>query len=106
VVEEKGPFLERLVKEALYGTAAAPRVLGERDERGAPLLPAAGVLDADAIARAIGPRLLDRAELPAARDRLDELAAIAARGEARLGAHRTPFFCSGCPHNASTVAAD
>ncbi|MBB4665121.1 indolepyruvate ferredoxin oxidoreductase family protein [Conexibacter arvalis] len=106
VVEEKGPFLERLVKEALYGAPAAPRVLGQRDERGAALVPAAGVLDADAIARAIGPALLRRAELPAARARLEELEAIAGRAEASLGARRTPFYCSGCPHNASTVADD
>ena len=34
VVEEKGPFLERLVKEALYGIASPPLIVGERDDRG------------------------------------------------------------------------
>jgi indolepyruvate ferredoxin oxidoreductase len=106
VVEEKGPFLERLVKDALYGGPATPLVTGERDERGAPLLPAHGTLDADAIARGVGARLLLRAELPQVRARLERLDAVAARPAAVLGARRTPFFCSGCPHNSSTVAPD
>ena len=42
VIEEKGPFLERFVRDALYGGPATPPVLGQRDERGAPLVPAYG----------------------------------------------------------------
>lgn len=108
VVEEKGPFLERLVRDALYGGPARPLVTGERDERGAPLVPAHGTLDADTLARAIGGRLLARhdGELTSVRARLDELATVAARGAVDLRAARTPFFCSGCPHNSSTVAPD
>lgn len=108
VVEEKGPFLERLVKEALYGGPHHPPVLGERDDRGAPLLPAHGTLDADAIAEALGARLLARGEGDPGpiRARLEELRAIAQRPAAQLGARRMPFFCSGCPHSASTAADD
>jgi indolepyruvate ferredoxin oxidoreductase len=104
VVEEKGPFLERLVKEALYGMPRPPRIVGERDERGAPLVPVVGALDSDAIARAVAARLLAFHDLPAVRARLDQLDAIAARRSGDLGATRTPYFCSGCPHNSSTVA--
>src|SRR5918997_7219674 len=57
VAEEKGPFVETLLKEALYGTAGAPPILGKRDEQGAPLLPAELDLDADVIARAVAARL-------------------------------------------------
>jgi indolepyruvate ferredoxin oxidoreductase len=106
VVEEKGPFLERLVKEALYGVPRPPRIVGERDERGTPLVPVVGALDSDAIARAVAGPLLAFHDLPAVRARLDQLDAIAARRSGDLGATRTPFFCSGCPHNASTVADD
>ncbi|HEU4598942.1 MAG TPA: indolepyruvate ferredoxin oxidoreductase family protein, partial [Solirubrobacterales bacterium] len=106
VVEEKGPFLETAVKEALYGSAGAPAVTGKRDERGAPLLPAYGVLDADAIARAVGARLLAREDLPAVRAHLDRLDAVAARPATRLSSPRVPFFCSGCPHNSSTLAPE
>jgi indolepyruvate ferredoxin oxidoreductase len=108
VVEEKGPFLERLVKEALYGGPVAPLVTGARDDRGAPLLPAHGTLDADAIATALGARLLVRGDgdLEGVRARLEQLGAVAARPAAALGAQRMPFFCSGCPHSASTAAPD
>ena len=34
VAEEKGPFVERLLKEVLYGAPDAPRILGKRDEQG------------------------------------------------------------------------
>jgi len=106
VVEEKGPFLERLVKEALYGFKSAPLVVGERDASGEPLVPNAGVLDADVIARAVGQRLLVHADSSSVRARLEALDAVAGRGQITLGARRTAFFCSGCPHNTSTVADD
>ena len=60
VAEEKGPFVETLLKEILYGMPAAPRVLGKRDDRGELLLPAELDLDADLIARAIAARLAAR----------------------------------------------
>jgi indolepyruvate ferredoxin oxidoreductase len=106
VVEEKGAFLETAVKEALYATAAAPRVVGKRDEHDQPLVPGHGVLDADEIARAIGRRLLAREDLPEVRAHLERLDAVASRPVTKLDATRTPFFCSGCPHNSSTVAPD
>ena len=34
VVEEKGPFVETQLKEALYGAPDAPRIVGKRDEHG------------------------------------------------------------------------
>ena len=57
MVEEKGPFLETPLKDVLYGTPDAPRVVGKRDERGEPLLPAELELDADLVARAVAARL-------------------------------------------------
>jgi indolepyruvate ferredoxin oxidoreductase len=87
VVEDKGPFLERLVKDALYGTASAPRVLGDG------LVPSTGALNADKIAAVLAPRL-GVAFTP----RLVEAPAV--------GAVRAPHFCSGCPHNSSTQVDD
>ena len=106
VVEEKGPFLESRLKEVLYGLAGAPRIVGKTDERGEPLLPTAGDLDADLIARAVAARLGDRVELDSVDARLRELAAIEGRPATLPMAQRTPFFCSGCPHNSSIKAPD
>jgi indolepyruvate ferredoxin oxidoreductase len=106
VVEDKRPFLERQVKEILYGGPDAPRVLGKADHRGAGLLPAEGELDADAIARALGPRLLLHGSIPSVEGRLRKLADADARPLPLPMAARTPFFCSGCPHNSSTPAPE
>ncbi len=107
VVEDKLAFLESQVKEALYRTPAAPLVLGEHDAEGRPLIPARGAAAADDVARAIG-RVLDDADLPEhVRARLASLEP-AGRPIELPGAplpKRTPYFCSGCPHNTSTRAA-
>ena len=57
MVEEKLPFLETALRDALYGTPDAPRIVGKRDEHDAPLLAPESDLDADAIAVALASRL-------------------------------------------------
>jgi len=107
VAEEKGPFLEAHLKEALYGTAGAPRILGKRDEHGEALLPRELDLDADLIARAIAARLEARGvRIDSVEARLSKLAEIHGRPAELPMAQRTPFFCSGCPHNSSVQAPD
>ena len=106
VLEQKGPFLEPLVKDALYGSSHTPVVTGESDDRGRPLLATTGVLSPDAIARAIGARLLVREDLPFVQARLDQIDATARRPSVDVGQTRTPHFCSGCPHSASTRAPE
>jgi indolepyruvate ferredoxin oxidoreductase len=106
VIEEKGPFLERLVRDALYGGPATPPVTGRHDDAGAALVPGHGALEPDAIARIVGARLLAHEDLPGVRERLARLEQIAARLDTAPGARRTPFFCSGCPHNTSLAAPD
>src|SRR4051812_40884474 len=107
VAEEKGPFVESHLKEALYGTANAPRILGKADEKGQPLLPRELDLDADLIARAIAARLEARGiRIDSVESRLRKLAEIHGRPAELPMAQRTPFFCSGCPHNSSVQAPD
>jgi indolepyruvate ferredoxin oxidoreductase len=107
VAEEKGPFVERLLKEVLYGTSDGPRILGKRDEDGEALLPAELDLDADLIARVVAARLERRGlSIDSVEGRLRKLAEIHGRRPELPMAQRTPFFCSGCPHNSSTKAPD
>jgi indolepyruvate ferredoxin oxidoreductase len=107
VVEEKLPFLETALRDALYGTADAPRIVGKCDEEDRRLLPAELDLDADSIAIAVADRLGRRVEIDSVRSRVE---AIEARRSAVRGGPlpiaRTPYFCSGCPHNTSTVNPD
>ncbi|HEU4986598.1 MAG TPA: indolepyruvate ferredoxin oxidoreductase family protein, partial [Rhizobiaceae bacterium] len=104
VVEEKRSLIEVQVRENLYGTANQPQVIGKKDERGERLFPAMGALDPNDIAIAIGERVLKvigpSEEISARVSRLRQVQAMLA--DTKDVAARTPYFCSGCPHNSST----
>lgn len=107
VVEEKRSLIEVQLREELYGTAHQPMVIGKKDEQGEWLFPVHGALDPNDIAIALGARLLQYRDDPALRARLEEIAAAQGRlAEAIEVAKRTPYFCSGCPHNSSTVVPE
>src|SRR3954470_6871733 len=107
VVEEKRSLIEVQVREELYGTADQPPCIGKKDEHGNWLFPVKGALDPNEIAICIGERILRRGHN-------DEIAARVARlkeaqrtlAEVPDIAQRTPYFCSGCPHNTSTVVPE
>ncbi len=96
VVEEKNPTLETLIRDALYSSNNRPTVVGKSDPEGRQLLPSYGLLDADAIAPALRRRLEGHlgGTLAPAPPKPRELIS--------LSVSRTPFFCSGCPHNWGT----
>ena len=107
VVEEKRSLLEVQVREELYGTPNQPLCIGKRDEEGNWLFPVKGALDPNEVAICIGERLLKyhrNDEIIARVARLKEFQRIAA--ETRDVAQRIPYFCSGCPHNSSTVVPE
>jgi indolepyruvate ferredoxin oxidoreductase len=108
VVEDKRPFLELFLKDILYGGDTQPRIVGKYDEYGAPLLPLHGEQSADTIARALLRRLGPLAQTPAAQARalLLDPPAAARRAPIMLSTARTPYFCSGCPHNSSLKSPD
>jgi indolepyruvate ferredoxin oxidoreductase len=104
VIEEKRGIIESQFKEYFYDYPGhkPERMVGKNDENNQPLVPWVGELS---------PRLL----APIIARRLDaifpglDLRARAARLTPQTagvievsGATRTPYFCSGCPHNTST----
>jgi len=107
VVEEKQPIIENQIRTILYGTANAPRVLGKTDEAGLTLLKPEADLSAAEIMLALGDRV-QRVQF--SYERAASLAHLRANiDNARsldFGAHRTPHFCSGCPHSTSTVVPE
>ena len=107
VVEEKRSLLEVQVREELYGTANQPLCIGKKDEQGNWLFPVKGALDPNEVALCIGDRLLKyhrNDDIIARVARLKEFQRIAA--ETKDVAQRIPYFCSGCPHNSSTVVPE
>ena len=102
VVEEKRAFCELFIRDILYNQAERPRVVGKHDEQGRPLVPADAELDADRIAQILAARLERRIHLDSITARVALLEALRQR-PAPLTMARQPYFCSGCPHNRSTV---
>lgn len=113
VVEEKRKLIEVQVKEALFDDRAGRRVYGwhkgdEHSEgRREEIFPTKADLNPIWIAEKIGGILVE--EGCAGGRVTDGLAALAASRKADNApelAARTPFFCSGCPHNSSTKVPD
>jgi indolepyruvate ferredoxin oxidoreductase len=105
VVEEKRGFLETFAKDVLYGATDRPRVVGKFDEEERPLVPIVGELDSDLVARAIAKRLARKVRVESAEARIEHLDGVLRRPRPLL-LQRTAFFCSGCPHNRSTVVPE
>jgi indolepyruvate ferredoxin oxidoreductase len=110
VVEEKRAFLELFVRDTLYDLADRPRVVGKRDDQGRALIPAHGELDADRLAPLLADRLIQRIPREVVEGRLAFLHAQHDRPLVMLTAApavaRQAYFCSGCPHNRSTIVPD
>lgn len=108
VVEEKRAFIEEQLARAFYGRGEAPVLSGKHEADGSALLPETGVLDPGSVRRALVKRLAALGMLgeeTAARDaRLREFEASAAM--LQRTAIRPAYFCSGCPHNTSTVVPE
>ena len=128
VVEEKRQLLEYQVKEELYNweEAVRPRVFGKFDDdenkeggewsipQGNWLLPAHAELSPALIAKALA-RRLEKFSLPSAiRERIAARIQVINATEARqqslatltANTYRQPWYCSGCPHNSSTVVPE
>jgi len=105
VVEEKRGIIEGQLKEQLYNMPGdqRPRVLGKFDEEQELILPPTAELSPSMVAKVIAKRL---ARFHTSERIQDRLKFLIAREEQRdnkaTGLARTPFFCSGCPHNSST----
>ncbi|MDX2236240.1 MAG: indolepyruvate ferredoxin oxidoreductase family protein [Hyphomonadaceae bacterium] len=107
VVEHKRPLIEPQLKEALYESSRRPLIVGKRDGAGAPLLSDVGALGIPDIARAIDAFLPESARTERAQAYFARVETSAARARTlEADVHRKAHFCSGCPHNTSTVTPE
>jgi len=110
VVEDKAPVVEEQLKSALYRQPNQPRIYGKEDAAGRPMIPHHGAVTTEIVTTALARLLRDEA-LPAhLRHAIDqhnhpEPIRISLAHD-HDPAPRTPYFCSGCPHNISTRADD
>ncbi len=103
VVEEKRVVIEDQLARLLVNQAERPRLSGKRDANGVPLVPAEGEL-APGLVAALLRHWLDGA-VPGSGARLrppPPTPVTSPPGQLT----RLPAFCSGCPHNTSTVVPD
>ena len=109
VVEEGRPMLEGQIKDQLFALpdARRPRVQGKRDLEGRVLFPEHGELTPRAIARVLGARVAQLAPQAGLDSRLALLEGQRERSRGyQAKFQRTPYFCSGCPHNTGTRIPD
>lgn len=102
VVEAKRPFIEAQVRDVLYGNTSSPRVFGKRDAERMPLVPLGGALSAQALVEPLRRVLTTRIDPDRLARRRERIALLP---DPDLPS-RTPYYCSGCPHNRSTVVPE
>lgn len=105
VVEEKEPVIEAQLRDLVFDWPIGKRpVVSGKRRHGDPLLPKSGEVTPEAVAAAIARVLTDRAPDRELDEQIAKLDAARApsRDLAPADVLRTPYFCSGCPHNTST----
>ncbi|MBW8311115.1 MAG: indolepyruvate ferredoxin oxidoreductase family protein [Rhizobium sp.] len=109
VVEEKRSFVERQMKEYMYNWehGQRPSIVGKYDEQENWVLPSTNELTPARIARVIAARVQRFFQSEAMDNRLKWIAAKEKELAApRANFPRVPHYCSGCPHNTSTVVPE
>lgn len=105
VVEEKRSIIENQMTSQLYNWPVKdrPLVIGEYDENGHSLITNLGELTPSIIATAVASRIKQFYESKSINQRLEFIQAKQERIKNNpINVTRTPYFCSGCPHNIST----
>ena len=102
VIEEKRGIIESQLKEYFYDFPGQKpeRMVGKRDEHGNRLVPWTRELGAVMLAEIIAKRLDLNFGLHL-HEKAEKVVPVPAQINVP-GATRTPYFCSGCPHNTST----
>ena len=108
VVEEKRGLIEEQIKKILFNMPGdrRPRVTGKTDDKGAPLLPETYELSPGQIADALIKRLSPMMDTSGFTSRMALIHKNFDLKGKPAPVVRMPWYCSGCPHNTSTVVPD
>jgi indolepyruvate ferredoxin oxidoreductase len=109
IIEERREIVENQVKQELFNWRddVRPRIVGKMDEHDKRFLPFAEELSVASLASSLTERLLRLNLNPEISQMLRAKAdwfngRMATQMQAVAPISRTPYFCSGCPHNTST----
>ncbi|HEV3427234.1 MAG TPA: indolepyruvate ferredoxin oxidoreductase family protein [Paraburkholderia sp.] len=104
VIEEKGPVIEQQIKDHLYNrtSGARPAIVGKHAQDGTLLLSDLGELRPSRILPVFAAWLAQHKPALDRRERVVDLVAPQILSNVADAVRRTPYFCSGCPHNTST----
>jgi len=102
VVEEKGPFVEEPVAQALFSSCVR-RVYGKSGPDGNRLIPAHGELNPDRLVESMAPLLKPYFPKGKISQRVEELESLDSRNTAMFP-RRAAHYCPGCPHSISVTA--
>ncbi len=105
VVEEKGAVVEQQMQSLLYNAPAGarPRIVGKRGRNGETLLPEVGELRPSRVLPVLAEWLARHRPALDRRERVLEFVRPQLLSNEADRVRRVPYFCSGCPHNTSTV---
>jgi len=113
IIEERREIVENQVKQELFNWRddVRPRIIGKMDDHDKRFLPFADELSVASLATALAERLLRLNLNPEVADMLRAKAdwfngRQASQMQPVTPITRTPYFCSGCPHNTSTKVPD
>lgn len=104
VIEEKRGIIESQFKEYFYDYPGdkPDHMVGKRDENGNRLIPWTGELSPLQLVPLIAGRLDKTFDTNRFMTKARQLTAQQSDPIVVAGVNRTPYFCSGCPHNSST----
>ena len=110
VIEEKKPIMEEQIASMLFNLRDRPRLFGKQDLSGRPLVPGIAELTPSIVASVLRKWIAQNtSDAPDAQEwqrRLVPEPEPLLPGVKQGGLARLPSFCSGCPHNRSTVVPE
>jgi indolepyruvate ferredoxin oxidoreductase len=108
VIEHKRPLIEPQLKDILYGAPEQLPVSGKRHPDGTRFLSDVNAIQIPELAKALFSLLpQDGPHVERARTYIERVEySLAKAPELEGDAHRKAHYCSGCPHNTSTVVPD
>lgn len=102
VIEEKRSLIETQIKEILFNSSKNIKIIGKLDEENNDFFLSSGSLDPGEIAIKLYKYIKQIYSSEKIQNKINNLKNLIQENNNFFDIKRTPYFCSGCPHNTST----